>query len=135
MMPCSYAAPWQSDALQDESGTFKDAGQDLAVWETAADYRPRNPAESILYRVIAAELDYFLERQRLRDRHVPRFVERELHSFLEVLTCPRCGARMRILAAINSPDAIRKILACLGLPARNPPIGPAILDTDAPDFC
>ena len=53
----------------------------------------------------------------------------------EVLTCPRCGARMRILAAINPPDAIRKILACLGLPARNPPIGPAILDTDAPDFC
>jgi len=37
---------------------------------------------------------------------------------------------MRILAAINPPDAIRKILACLGLPTRAPPIAPAIPDTD-----
>jgi len=34
----------------------------------------------------------------------------------DVLACPRCGATMRILAAIDAPDAIRKILACLGLP-------------------
>jgi len=51
---------------------------------------------------------------------------------LDVLACPRCGARMRILCAINPADAIRKILACLGLPARDPPIAPAILDRDAP---
>jgi hypothetical protein len=49
---------------------------------------------------------------------------------LDVLACPRCGARMRILAAINPPDAIRKILACLGLPTRAPPIAPAISDTE-----
>ena len=30
--------------------------------------------------------------------------------------------RMRILAAIDSPDAIQKILACLGLPTRAPPV-------------
>jgi hypothetical protein len=29
---------------------------------------------------------------------------------------------MRILAAIDSPDAIQKILACLGLPTRAPPV-------------
>jgi hypothetical protein len=77
-MPC--AAPWLSEALQEESGTFKTSP---AVCEAAADYCPRNPAESILYRVVAAELENFLERQRLRDRHVPRFVERELRSFLD----------------------------------------------------
>jgi hypothetical protein len=33
---------------------------------------------------------------------------------------------MRILAAINSPDAIRGILECLGLPSRAPPISPAL---------
>jgi hypothetical protein len=49
----------------------------------------------------------------------------------DVLACPRCGARMRILAAINPPDAIRKILACLGLPTRGPPISRAKPDEKA----
>ena len=49
---------------------------------------------------------------------------------LDVLACPRCGGRMRILAAIDSPDGIHKILACLGLPTRAPPIAPAISDPD-----
>jgi hypothetical protein len=49
----------------------------------------------------------------------------------DVLACPRCGARMRILAAINPPDAIRKILACLGLPTRAPPVAPVIPAIDA----
>jgi hypothetical protein len=48
---------------------------------------------------------------------------------LDVLKCPRCGGRMRILGAVNPPDAIRKILSCLGLPSRPPPITPAILAT------
>jgi hypothetical protein len=45
---------------------------------------------------------------------------------LDVLVCPRCGGRMRILAAINPPDAIQNILTCLGLPTRAPPIAAAI---------
>jgi len=49
----------------------------------------------------------------------------------DVLACPRCGARMRILAAINPPEAIRKILLCLGLPSRAPPAVPAMPETDA----
>jgi hypothetical protein len=48
---------------------------------------------------------------------------------IDVLKCPRCGARTRILAAIHPPDAISKILICLGLPSRPPPIAPAILAT------
>ncbi len=50
---------------------------------------------------------------------------------LDVLACPRCGGRMRIVAAINPPDAIKKILACLGLPTRAPPIAPAISDPES----
>jgi len=52
-----------------------------------------------------------------------------LHRVFEfdVLNCPRCGGRMRILAAINQAEAIQKILDCLGLPARPPPIGTATL--------
>ena len=41
---------------------------------------------------------------------------------VDVLECDRCGGRMRILAAIHPPEAIRKILECLGLPSRPPPL-------------
>ena len=51
---------------------------------------------------------------------------------LDVLACPRCGGRMRILAAIDSPDAIYRILTCLGLPTRAPPIAPAALEGHVP---
>jgi hypothetical protein len=33
---------------------------------------------------------------------------------------------MRILAAIHAPEAIRKILDCLGLPSRPPPLAPPV---------
>jgi len=52
---------------------------------------------------------------------------------VDVLSCPRCGGRMRVLCAINSQPAIQKILACMGLPTRAPPIAPAISDED--EFC
>ena len=41
---------------------------------------------------------------------------------VDVLTCPCCGARMRLVAASHPPEAIRKILECLGLPSRPPPL-------------
>ena len=44
---------------------------------------------------------------------------------LDVLECPRCRGRMRMLATIHPPDATRKILDCLGLPSRAPPIASA----------
>src|SRR5205809_4442503 len=45
-----------------------------------------------------------------------------LHSVfaLDVLVCPNCSGRMRILAAIDPPEAIRTILDCLGIPSRAP---------------
>ena len=43
----------------------------------------------------------------------------------DIFRC-ECGNRMRILCAINPSDAIRKILDCLGLPSRPPPIFPAV---------
>jgi hypothetical protein len=52
------------------------------------------------------------------------------HFEFDVLACPGCGARMRILAAINPPQTIRKILACLGLPTRAPPVAAAIRDEE-----
>jgi hypothetical protein len=44
---------------------------------------------------------------------------------VDVLECPRSGGRMRILAAIQTPGAIRAIFEHLGLASRAPPISPA----------
>lgn len=49
----------------------------------AAVYRPRAPEQSILYTVVAGELETFLARQQERDRPVPGFVEDEFRSILE----------------------------------------------------
>jgi hypothetical protein len=42
---------------------------------------------------------------------------------LEVLDCPRCHARMKLIAAIEDPAVARKILLHLNLPTRLPPRG------------
>jgi hypothetical protein len=39
--------------------------------------------------------------------------------------CPRCGGPLKIIAAIEHPLVIAKILAHLGLAARAPPRSPA----------
>ena len=46
----------------------------------------------------------------------------------DAMECDRCGGRMRILCAVNPPEAIRKILACLGMPIRAPPTAPALIE-------
>ncbi len=50
---------------------------------------------------------------------------------VDVLTCPRCGGTRRLLAAIQDPDSIERVLQAMGLsfdvpelaPARAPPGG------------
>ncbi len=45
---------------------------------------------------------------------------------VDVLQCEICGGAMKIIAAIHAPDTTRKILECLGLPTRPPPLTPAV---------
>ena len=40
---------------------------------------------------------------------------------IDVLACPRCGGRTRVLSVPPPPDAARAILECLGLQSRAPP--------------
>jgi hypothetical protein len=47
---------------------------------------------------------------------------------VDVLACPRCGGRMRVLAAIHPPETTQAILACLALSARAPPLRAARID-------
>src|SRR6059036_1684933 len=48
---------------------------------------------------------------------------------IDILQCERCGGPMRIVAAIHPPVTARKILDCLGLPNRAPPLPPALPET------
>ena len=54
-----------------------------------AAYRPRNPEESLLYQVVAGELETFLAAQEDNERQVPGFIEKEFRSFLD------CGVLAR----------------------------------------
>lgn len=49
---------------------------------------------------------------------------------VDVLECPRCGGRMRLLAAIHPPEATEAILECLDLSSRAPPTAGALPDPD-----
>ena len=43
----------------------------------------------------------------------------------DVLACPRCGGRLELIALIEDPRVIRRILNHLGLPAEVPVPRPA----------
>lgn len=53
---------------------------------------------------------------------------------IDVLKCRHCNGRLRIIAAIHPPVVTRKILDCLGLPSRAPPIRPAIPEVTPESF-
>ena len=43
----------------------------------------------------------------------------------DVLQCPRCDGRLKLIATIVEGKVIRKILESIGLPGRPPPLAPA----------
>jgi hypothetical protein len=49
---------------------------------------------------------------------------------VDVLECPKCHGRLRVLAVITEPASVQRILARLGLPTRAPPIARARDPTD-----
>jgi hypothetical protein len=50
----------------------------------------------------------------------------ERRSFaLDVLACPHCGGRLRLIATLHDPAVIRKLLAHLGMARSGPSPGPA----------
>jgi hypothetical protein len=71
-----------------------------------------------------------LVRERVRSRPRNYSWAELLHRVfsIDVLECASCGGRLRIVAAIHPPAAIRRILDCLGIPSRAPPIAAASRD-------
>jgi hypothetical protein len=53
---------------------------------------------------------------------------------VDAFVCPRCGDRLRLLAAIQSPETARAILNCLGRPSRAPPLARAEPEPLAPEL-
>jgi len=43
----------------------------------------------------------------------------------DVLECARCKGRLALIATITQPSVIQRMLECIGLPARPPPLAPA----------
>ena len=52
---------------------------------------------------------------------------------VDALACPKCGGRMRVLSAITDPTVAGRILRCLALPARAPPLATAREKVGPPD--
>ncbi|MFT4513132.1 MAG: hypothetical protein ACI89X_001672 [Planctomycetota bacterium] len=44
---------------------------------------------------------------------------------VDILTCPRCGGVRRLLAAIQDPDSIERVLRAMGLPWQAPELAVA----------
>jgi hypothetical protein len=60
----------------------------------------------------------------VRPRHVT-WAELLRRTFgLDVLACPDCGGRLRLVATIGAPRVIARILAHLGLPLEPPGYAP-----------
>jgi len=52
---------------------------------------------------------------------------------VDVLECPTCGGKMKILATIHPPKATTAILESLGLSSRPPPLAPSPACSPAAD--
>ena len=49
---------------------------------------------------------------------------------VDVLQCPRCQGRLRVMAVITEREAVKRILAHLGVPTEAPPVARARDPTD-----
>ena len=79
--------------------------------------------------VVAAPVETAHEQTTPRRRPYRRWAELLMRTFgLDVLACPRCDGRMRLLALVTEPARIARALRALGepteLPARSPARGP-----------
>ena len=80
---------------------------DVAPQYETFSYQRRVPEQTLLYRVLAENLETFLERCHTEEHELPRYVEKELRDYLACgvlghgfvrLKCSGCGKEERPLA-------------------------------------
>ena len=71
---------------------------------------------------LSASIGLAVEQQTRLGHHWSELLKRVFA--VDILECPRCFGRMKIIAAIQAPEVARKILDCLGLSSRPPPVAP-----------
>jgi len=108
--------------------------QELGAAESSGRKRPFGPGQDP-----ADWLD--VTRRASEGREEPLFQRRLAWADLlqrvfevDALACPKCGGRMRILSAITDPIVAARILRCLALPARAPPLATAREKVGPRDF-
>ena len=77
-------------------------------------------------KVVGQEQDSIDPKQlELKKKNIPwaRLLARVFN--IDVETCSKCGGKMKIIAAIEDPKVIRKILEHMGLDTKPPPLHPA----------
>ena len=92
MVPTPPAPPAPDEASAEAAGADKGAGESREIDLTKVARGSRLPWAVLLKRVFMTD----------------------------ALTCPKCQGRIKILAAITKPEAIRKILDHLGIPSEAP---------------
>lgn len=101
-------------------GSFARAGEPAGGGHQVATPRPANDEDEG-------------EAKAPRRRH-RRWADLMRRTFsCDVLRCPRCSGRLRFIATIESPEAIRRILTHLGLPTTVPRALPARAPPGATD--
>jgi hypothetical protein len=104
------------------------------VLAPAAKWRPlivpaaHEPLTAEVVRGGEAECKHACEQEKEKSRRRRNYAWAELMKrvwAVDVLECPRCFGRMRLVAALHAEKALYRILECLGLPCRAPPVSPA----------
>jgi hypothetical protein len=107
----SPASRWRSSIVPFHSGESKPTGHTIVAMQKGGKGTPRGKTWESGTATIQGIIRGLSLMRRVFD--------------IDVLKC-ECGGRMRILCAINPPEAIVKILDCSGLPSRPPPISPVV---------
>jgi hypothetical protein len=87
----------------------------------------KQPADSAVDRSDEQPAPASDSRAKARRMRWARLLQRVFE--IDALRCPHCGSTLRLVAAIEDPAVARKILECLALPARAPPLEPAVATT------
>ncbi len=114
LAPC---ASWRDVVVRDRRGTGKPPQADTQEAPTSTDSLP---GLELLDLALASSAMSILRPRRLAWAELMRRVFK-----LDVLQCPECNGRMRLIATIDQPEVIRAILGSLAIRARPPPLAPA----------